>query len=161
MSGLLCDIDGTLASNRWRQIHVETSPKDWRTFFFLASWDAPIEPVAQALRDARCAGRLIALVSGRPEEWRGQTLEWLQRNNIPYDRLCMRPNDDRRDDIHLKRQVFEECLSDVEITEAYEDRPDLATLWEEFGVEVHLVEDPALPPCPGSDMEEAVVEPSA
>lgn len=89
------DLDGTLADTRHRLHHIEGSPKRWEDFFRAAVHDAPLEEGVALLRELaeRCE---IAYVTGRPERWRGDSVEWLERHGLPRGRLWMRADRDRR-----------------------------------------------------------------
>jgi len=51
---------------------------------------APIEEEVANLRKLKEQGHKIVLLTARHESMNAQTLEWLEKNNIPYDELIMR-----------------------------------------------------------------------
>jgi hypothetical protein len=89
------DIDGVLADARHREHLVATKPKDWDGFFAAVGDDAAIEEGLADLRDSAGTHRIV-LVSGRPERTRADTEAWLARQGVPYDRLVLRRDSDRR-----------------------------------------------------------------
>lgn len=89
------DIDGVLADATHRQHHLETRPRDWDAFFAAVGGDAPIaEGVSLAVELAE--DHDVVLLSGRPEATRAETLAWLQRSEVPFSRLLLRRDTDRR-----------------------------------------------------------------
>jgi hypothetical protein len=89
------DIDGVLADAGHRQHHVESSPKDWDAFFAAVGDDAPIPAGLGLVRDLATDHRVV-LLSGRPERTRADTEAWLDRHDVGYERLLLRPDVDRR-----------------------------------------------------------------
>ncbi|MCA1713437.1 MAG: hypothetical protein LC789_18075 [Actinobacteria bacterium] len=47
---IIVDLDGTLASVRWRLHHLDAPRKDWRGFFMGMPRDAPVPWVADLMR---------------------------------------------------------------------------------------------------------------
>jgi hypothetical protein len=94
---IVCDLDGTVANNDHRQIHVQEGMprKDWDKFYdpALIKDDLPFQD-AQAFFDraSRIDGIHIVFLTGRPERTRGVTAWWLYAhyriNIIPEDRAA-------------------------------------------------------------------------
>ena len=98
------------------------------------------DAVVEAVRAAKASGRGILIVTGREFTWRDVTLDWLAKHDIPYDELVMRIVGDYRPDDVIKAEM----LDDLEkrgwaVAEAWEDRDDIAALWESRGITVHRV----------------------
>lgn len=86
------DMDGTLSDDRWRR---EALP-DWDAYHAGAPDDKPRPAVLQFLQrlyESPGHGATV-ICTGRPEGFRGSTLDWLDRHSVPYDYLLMRPNGD-------------------------------------------------------------------
>jgi hypothetical protein len=137
---VIADLDGTLCDVSDILHLVEGEGRDFHAFH-AASADCPsVEAVVEAVHAAKDTGRGILIVTGREFIWRDLTLDWLARHGIPYDELVMRiVGDYRTDDV-----VKAEMLDDLEergwtITEAWEDRDDIADLWASRGITVHRV----------------------
>lgn len=73
------DLDGTLALIEHRLHHVQGPKKDWRAFFAACGDDKPNAPVIRTLHALRHSGAEIWIWSGRSDECRDQTVEWLGR----------------------------------------------------------------------------------
>lgn len=125
-SAVMCDIDGTLA------LTGDRSPYD----FSRCGIDVLNEPVRYALDAFRRAdGDTIVLLSGRGEEHRPQTEEWLQRHEVPYDELWMRPlGDTRRDDV-VKAELFDAHVRHrYAVRVSLDDRDRVVAVWRRMGL---------------------------
>lgn len=135
MKTAIVDIDGTLADCRHRLHHVLPGGKrDWNAFFAAMDEDAVIEPVAEIVRQIAERSNVV-LCSGRPENYRSVTEDWLDRNAIPYDALYMRPADDTRPDHIVKAQILDGIKSDgYEPFIVIDDRQSVVDMWRESGL---------------------------
>ncbi|MFJ9645675.1 AAA family ATPase [Streptomyces sp. NPDC101206] len=125
-AAVMCDIDGTLALTGAR------NPYD----FSRCGIDALNEPVRHALHAFRHAsGDTVVLLSGRGEEHRPQTEEWLARHEVPYDELWMRPaGDTRRDDI-VKAELFDAHVRHrYAVRVSLDDRDRVVAVWRRMGL---------------------------
>ncbi|MFI5828786.1 AAA family ATPase [Streptomyces sp. NPDC051578] len=125
-SAVLCDIDGTLA------LTGDRGPYD----FTRCGLDLLNEPVRRALDAFRRAhGDVIVLLSGRGEEHRPQTEEWLERHRVPYDELWMRAaGDQRRDDV-VKAELFDAHLRHrYAVRVSLDDRDRVVAVWRRMGL---------------------------
>lgn len=99
---IVCDIDGTLA------IMGDRSPYEWHN----VGIDLVNEPVKKLLSvywefsamGGECYS--IILISGRDEVCRHETEKWLDRNEIKYDELFMRKQNDNRKDSIVKEEIY-------------------------------------------------------
>jgi hypothetical protein len=110
MSTWVVDIDGTLA------LRGERGPYDWDR----VGEDAVNLPVAEIVTALQNTGHTIIIVSGRMECCRTDTIQWLAHWEIPYSRLYMRTDGDRRKDAIVK----EEILNEIQRWMAVEGRPE-------------------------------------
>ena len=111
-----CDLDGTLCDVSHRRHFVkkpEGEKKDWHGFFKVMSEDIVNKPVAEMLDRFRSTHKII-LCSGRPDNYRKDTEEWLKKHNIEYDALYMRLRNDQRQD-----NITKEVLLDFEVLTRY------------------------------------------
>jgi hypothetical protein len=93
---IICDIDGTLADIGDRDRYDMEAAKNDKLF----------EDVAHLLSIARMSGWTIYLLTGRKEEARGVTTNWLNENGVVYDELILRGNSDRRSNADYKKQIL-------------------------------------------------------
>lgn len=144
------DLDGTLALIEHRLHFIQQPKKDWRAFFSAVGDDKPNVPVIRTLQTLRRAGAEIWIWSGRSDECRTQTVEWLQLHGCfgfptnvlwawPFgapERFRMRRSGDYRDDVEVKR----EWLSAIEppewnrLTAVFDDRARVVQMWRDAGV---------------------------
>jgi hypothetical protein len=99
------DLDGTLADSGHRQHFLEGARRDWGSFFAAAVDDPPLdEGVRLVLSSAEeCEVRYL---TGRPERCRRDTMAWLAEQGLPWGRVYMRRNDDRRPARHTKLEIL-------------------------------------------------------
>jgi uncharacterized HAD superfamily protein len=137
---IIVDIDGTLADCSHRQRFITGRRKKWKKFFEAASKDRPrIDVVAQVRELAN--HHKIHLVSGRPEEYRQQTLKWLSHYRIPFESLHMREDGDYRSDDIVKQEILDLCFDKDNIELVIDDRPRVVRMWESNGLKVLDVGD--------------------
>lgn len=146
------DLDGTLALTEHRQHILDSdSPTKWRDFFAKCVDDQPNEPVIRTLQALRRSGAECWIWSGRSDEVKPQTVEWLCThgcfgnaitNYLPAwpfgapERLRMRAAGDFTPDEQLKFG----WLADLEppernrLTAVFDDRDKVVAMWRANGV---------------------------
>jgi predicted kinase len=125
-AAVMCDIDGTLA------LTGDRGPYD----FSRCGTDLLNPSVRDALHAFRGThGDTLVLLSGRSEDFREQTEEWLARHEVPYDELWMRASrDQRRDDI-VKAELFDKHVRDrFAVRVSLDDRDRVVELWRRMGL---------------------------
>ena len=140
---VICDIDGTIADIEHRRHHVNKSPKDWKSFFAEMDKDTVRKDVLKMLKEASGEGKQIIFVSARPEDYIEVTDKWLQdavEQAFDYF-LIMRKKSDTRDDAVVKREIFQQYLSDLNIDKVIDDRPKVIRMWRSLGLPVIDVGD--------------------
>ena len=106
---VICDIDGTIADNSHRQHYLE-GKRDWKSFFEEIENDKPILKILKKIEYLYQDGFQIIFVTGRPEEYRELTQKWLKKYlNVNFS-LFMRKNNDRRDKVQIKKEIFEKNI---------------------------------------------------
>ena len=152
------DLDGTLALIEHRLHFIQSSPKDWRSFFAACKDDKPNLPVIRTLQSLRASGAEIWIWSGRSDEVRAPTIEWLCKHGcmgngrtatLPWwpfaapERFRMRKAGDYRDDVVVKS----EWLAEVEppeykrLTAVFDDRARVVQMWRDAGLTCFHVAD--------------------
>lgn len=148
---VVCDLDGTLCEVEHRRHHVrpnnptpEGFKKNWKAFFEDMEHDTVIEPVSIVLKAmAKEAG--IVYCSGRPDDYKRKTLEWLKKNNL-YEfkamphmgtfeaQLHMRPRSDSRQDDIIKEIILDfEILTRFKPLFMLDDRDQVVAMWRRRG----------------------------
>ena len=77
----------------------------------------------------------VVLSSGRPEEYRAVTEEWLGRHGVSYQGLYMRPTGDTRADHIVKAEMLTQIRADgFDPFIVIDDRPSVVAMWRENGL---------------------------
>lgn len=141
---VIFDVDGTLALN-----------SEGRSFYDMERVDEDeADPFMACVADALYNYGVerngdhyptVIIVSGRSEDARKKTEEWLSRNLIPYDHLFMRPEGDTRPDAMIKEEIYH---NDIEPTYAvlgvFDDRNSTCRVWRKLGLRVAQLGFPEL-----------------
>lgn len=134
---LICfDIDGTLADLSHRVHFWQQKPKNWNMFKSEMVNDAPILPVVTIAREMADAGHNVILCSGRGEDTRGWTEDWLSKYGIKFAKLYMRAEKDFRGDDIVKLELLNQIVVDFgkKPDIVFDDRPRVVKMWRENGV---------------------------
>lgn len=114
MKVVVSDIDGTLANCEHRRHYVHLLPnvskknRRWDLFNKEIPNDAVYEDVLWLYRLLQDVGCKMVLATGRNEDDRVTTEQWLHKHNIVYDALYMRKSKDFRDDSIVKSEILEQ-----------------------------------------------------
>lgn len=138
----LCDLDGTVADITHRLQYAKGEAKDWKKFFSLIHEDRPREEVIRKLIDFSVSGLEVVFVSARPEDYKKETIDWLEKNVVPrlpngYLTLIMRRSGDKRPDTEVKKEVLDTYFREKDLVKVViDDRPSVIRMWRENGLEV-------------------------
>lgn len=131
---IIVDLDGTLADITHRRKFVEGKTKDWKNFNRniikddLNSWCAEI--IRRMIPDHH-----VLLVSGRTDDLKQETTDWLKKHSVPFTDLMMRPEKDYRDDTVVKREIYEEKIKPFyDVLFVIDDRAKVVKMWRETGL---------------------------
>ena len=135
---VIIDIDNTLsiANDRFKLAEKENGKTDWDFVHAPENMikDAPNLPMIELAKNYKEDGFEVIILTGRPESTRKITKEWLQKYNIPYDKLYMRSWEDN----FLKAPDFKRKIYETEIKEnvfcAYDDDQRIIDVWVELGI---------------------------
>lgn len=129
------DIDGTLADCSHRLHHIQKEPKDWTAFFAACSKDKPIKAIVELATVLLCSDEEVVFVSGRSDECRSATEQWLSYYVWADAPLYMRKAGDHRDDAIIKIELLAQIRADgFEPIMAFEDRTRVVAAWRAAGV---------------------------
>lgn len=130
----IIDLDGTMCNVDHRLHFVRREgKKDWKGFFDNISGDtvnAWCADIAATLSETR----KIVYCSGRPDNYREQTQNWLNENGLNLGPLYMRPRNDSRQD-----NIVKEIILDFELLTRYtpylmiDDRKQVVDMWRSRG----------------------------
>ena len=130
---VIFDIDGTLADVSERIHHLKKKPKDWNAFFGGMAQDKAIRSMVRLCNILHAAGLKIILCSGRSEEHRPETVAWLEKQGVSYHELRLRPDNDRRSDTVVKREMVAD-IDHNKILFVVEDRSRVVEMWRSEGL---------------------------
>lgn len=134
-SAFLWDIDGTLALKGDRDIYDGSK-------VFLDRTNPDVVALKSALREFHGEDVAHIIMSGRSDEFRQETLDWLDRNHIEYDAVYMRASDDKRPDWQVKLDLFNEHVRNKYWVEGvFDDRNQVVRLWRELGLTCYQIAD--------------------
>ena len=130
---VIFDIDGTIADISERVHHVRRKPKNWNAFNAGMAQDKAIHSMVRLCKILYAAGLRIILCSGRKERNRPETVEWLEKQGVPYHQLLLRKDEDFRSDAVVKREILQ-TLDKSKILFVVEDRSRVVEMWRSEGL---------------------------
>lgn len=136
MKTVIFDIDGTLTDVTHRRHFITDGKKNWTQFNARMGDDVINSAVVElyhTLWESRKYDMII--VTGRSEEFRKVTEQWLTWNHIPFNRLMMRKARDNRRDSIVKQDILNELKSEgKKIAFAVDDRQQVVDMWRRNGI---------------------------
>lgn len=146
---VIFDLDGTLANiDARRKLSIKDNGKmDWDKFFDPANidLDLPNDPVIQMAQLLKDSGKTIIIFSGRSKATKDATRNWLNRNNVPFDVLKMRPTGHPwafMPDDKLKQTWLDDLVPDRNrIMCIFDDRDKVVKMWRNNGLTCFQVAD--------------------
>jgi hypothetical protein len=121
---IICDIDGSLAYKCERGIFEYNKVEK----------DLPNKNLITLLGFIPMIIRVF-IFSGREDNCRTETANWLKNNNIRYDKLLMRKSGDKRKDTIIKTEIFEEYIKGkYNVLTVFDDRPCVVNNWKKLGL---------------------------
>lgn len=143
MKKVIFDLDGTLALIDKRRIISKcptTGKMDWDKFFDPAfiDLDQPNDPVIKMAQVLKDAGNMIVILSGRSKATKDATRTWLNKHDVPFDVLKMRPtsNDFKfMPDDQLKQRWLDQLFPNKsDILCVFDDRQKVVDMWRANGL---------------------------
>lgn len=131
---VIFDIDGTLAHFKDR------SPFDWKRVGEDAV-DPVVKWMAEIFRSYDHGAIKILIVSGRDAVCKNETIQWLTKNEIFYDEIFMRPENDQRKDSLIKEEIYNNFIKDrYNVMLVVDDRKQVVDQWRSMGLKVAQME---------------------
>jgi len=135
---LVVDLDGTLCDMSERLpliVDPEKAKRDWDAFYAAMVNDKLNKWCHELITTYADKGVHIIYITGRPDKYQSQTMDWLRRNMCPINGLYMRPAKDSRKDTIVKKELFESYVKPkYEILFCIDDRTHLAQMWRSLGL---------------------------
>jgi len=120
-TAIMVDIDGTLAHMDGR------SPYDYSK----VSEDLFDDVIADITRKYKN----VVVMSGRPEDCREDTENWLHKHAVRFNQLLMRTSGDNREDSIIKLELFKEHVEPkYQILFVLDDRNRVVKMWRDNGL---------------------------
>lgn len=121
---IIVDVDGTLAHMNDR------SPFDWDRV-----GEDECDEIIKGIVNAYDNLGTTIIMSGRDGSCRDITIKWLEDNNIKYDLLLMRAEGDFRKDSIIKKELFDNHITDKYFIEyVLDDRNQVVDMWRDMGL---------------------------
>ncbi len=143
-SWVIFDLDGTLANiEERRKLSTKDNGKmDWDKFFDPENikLDKPNPAVIKMAQVLAESGHMIAILSGRSKGTQLTTKSWLNRNNVPYHIIKMRPTSKEwmyMPDDELKQRWLDDLFpGDIRdrIVAVFDDRQKVVDMWRKNGL---------------------------
>jgi len=134
---VICDLDGTLCNTTHRQKWMQGEMKNWTMWNASIYKDTVNEWCKAIVNQMYNANHPVVLCSGRGEEYRDITVEWLRDNKIQYDVLLMRQAKDNRKDAIIKEIILDfEILTRFKPLVVIDDRKQVVDMWRSRGLTV-------------------------
>lgn len=111
------DIDGTVADASRRLHWIQSRPKNWAAFNRDMGSDPEITSVA-ALARTLYTNNCLVFCTGRSDQYRSVTEQWLAEHDLKHHGVYMRQQRDHREDFVVKRELIERIWQE-------HGRPDL------------------------------------
>jgi hypothetical protein len=132
----IIDLDNCVSNDFWRQCRIQyhhPKPNDryWE-YHDACHLDLPGQSQLTRVRELSRNYRLLVFTA-RPEVVREKTRKWLNKWGIPHDGLYMRPDNDHRGSVDLKRAMLK-WVPDFQIEYAVDDRQDILDMYLSMGV---------------------------
>jgi uncharacterized HAD superfamily protein len=129
---VIADLDGTISDYSHRvRLYKE---RDYDAFNKAGKNDKPIENICNILRALDREETEIVIMTARSDDNRPATQEWLRLNDVPCDRLIMRPKGDNSPDAECKRKLFEKKINYSNVWFVLEDRKSVVDMWRGEGL---------------------------
>ena len=135
---IIVDIDGTIADCTHRLHFIKEKPRNFKKFMEGIPDDDPINPMVSLLKiivDSRTQTPRLIYVTGRSEEYREQTIKWLNDQQLWVRNLFMRKKGDYRPDFEVKRDLLKDIRDKGYFPVlAFEDRDRCVEMYRNHGL---------------------------
>ena len=133
---LIVDLDGTLADIRVRLRHLEGNKKDWKSFNKSIETDV-LHEWCREIINRFSPDHQIIIVSGRTDDLKEQTQDWLKKYKVDYHHLFMRRARDFRPDTEVKQEIYRTEIRDkFSVFFVLDDRKSVVKMWRGEGLVV-------------------------
>lgn len=124
------DLEGTLSDHRHRQ-HCLPNYDEYHARF---KDDSVIEANRILYNSCRKQNAMVVILTGKPEKYRAEVETWMDKNNLKWDEIIMRPDGDKRSSPTLKRQVIASIYWPDSPVMVFDDREDVVVELQRFAI---------------------------
>jgi phosphoglycolate phosphatase-like HAD superfamily hydrolase len=133
LKAIIVDLDGTLADVEHRVEFVKQTPINWKDFNDRMIHDPIYLWCFELIHAMKDRGYKIIFITGRGEDYRSHTLNWLLKNQVQFDELYMRKPNDQREDADVKEEIyFEHVEKRFQVLFVVDDRKSVVARWREL-----------------------------
>lgn len=129
----IIDLDGTLVDVTSIRYLVEGKKKNFDAFHLRSEFCQPNQAIKKLTNKLHDFGFTIIIFSGRVSKYTDLSKKWLTSNSVHFDEIHLRPNNDFRSDVEIKREMFN-SLQTKSVLIAVDDRQELRNLWRELSI---------------------------
>lgn len=114
---------------------MKSKPKNWGAFNQAMDQDQPYFWCIELIAAMKARGYKIYFVTGRDENFRKMTTDWLERHNVYYDELHMRKDQDFRQDSEVKEEIYVNHIEkNSQVLFVVDDRKSVVERWRKLGL---------------------------
>ena len=141
---VIFDLDGTLALiDKRRDLATKNGKMDWDVFFDPDNidLDTPNQTVIDMANLLHSQGYLIYIFSGRSDKTEDATKDWLDKHNVNYDLLQMRPQGLLYKPDNDLKQDWLNVIKKNRVAMVFDDRNQVVDMWRKNGLTTFQVAD--------------------
>jgi len=132
---IIIDLDGTLiddTSTKW--MYYEKNP-NWEQAKDTDRFRQPKKWCLDLVTNMRAAGTYVIFLTGRPDSYRQQTEDWLEKHDAKNPHILMRKDGDWREDVLIKHEIYKKYIEPhYNIIFAIDDKKSVIDMWRAAGL---------------------------
>ena len=141
---VIFDLDGTLALiDKRRDLATKDGKMNWNVFINPDNidLDTPNQTVIDMANMLSKQGYLIYIFSGRSDKTEDATKDWLDKHNVNYDLLQMRPQGLLYKPDNDLKQDWLNVIKKDRVAMVFDDRNQVVDMWRKNGLTTFQVAD--------------------
>ena len=141
---VIFDLDGTLALiDKRRALATKSGKMDWDVFFNPDNidLDIPNDTVVNMVDMLNKQGYTIMILSGRSDVTYQATIDWLNKHDIWFDNLMMRPQGYLYKPDNDLKQMWLDDIGVNNVAMVFDDRQQVVDMWRQNGLTCFQVAD--------------------
>ena len=138
-NAIIFDLDGTICDDSHRQkILIDNAGHltdiHWHTYHNDCDKDEPFHGICE-LMQLLWEDNEIILLTGRDNAFRFKTVRWLNKHNLRYDQIYMRPDGHYISSAEFKKTTYENIIKPYyHVKMVFEDRTCVVNMWRSLGL---------------------------